>query len=154
MFYPPTSQMNNSGSYISKIQCLLAPTAKLPVRANPTDAGADLFSTTSLTIPPNHQALVSTGVSVKIPPGRAGLLMPRSSQRAKGISSLGSGLIDSDYRGELKMVLRNFGTEPYHIEAGTTKIGQLVIIPVDLSEFVDVWNDTDRGTGGFGSTGK
>lgn len=137
-----------------KIDSLAASSELLPKRANPTDAGADLYSAENVTIHPGKSALVDTGVSVKIPKGYAGIVMNRSSQRVNKITSLGDGLIDSDYRGSIKVFLLNMGTEPYVIKAKETRIGQLVIHPVVLAEFVDIWNDTDRGTGGFGSTGK
>lgn len=128
--------------------------AKLPERAHPTDAGADLFSTETFRLLPGETKLVSTGVGVKIPVGYGGFVLNRSSQRAIGITSLGTGLIDSDYRGELKVFLVNQGDREYKVEAGETKIAQLVLIPVLLPVFVDSWNDTERGNGGFGSTNK
>ena len=126
--------------------------AKLPKRAHPTDAGADLFSTDTFSLLPGEFRLVGTGVGVKIPVGYGGFILNRSSQRAIGITSLGTGLIDSDYRGELKVFLFNQGDTEYKVEAGETKIAQLVLIPVVLPVFVDSWNDTARGNGGFGST--
>lgn len=130
------------------------PKARLPQRANPTDAGADLFSVETLDLAPGESAIVDTGIGIKIPVGYAGFVMNRSSQRAAGITSYGEGLIDSDYRGPLKVVLFNKGDTLYKIEAGVTKIAQLVIKQIELVDFVDIWNDTERGTGGFGSTDK
>ncbi len=130
------------------------PDAKLPQRANPTDGGADLFSVESLELALGESAIVNTGIGIKIPAGYAGFVMNRSSQRAAGITSDGDGLIDTDYRGPIKVVLHNRGNTLYKIEAGVTKIAQLVIKQIELVSFVDIWNDTDRGTGGFGSTGK
>ena len=136
-----------------QVECLAADPKFIPKRAHDTDAGADLVCTTNEVIAPGEKKLVDTGVAIKIPRGYGGLVMPRSSQRNKRIHSFGAGLIDSAYRGNIKVVLQNDSTEDYVIEAGVTKIGQLVIIPVMLCSFVDVWNDTERGTGGFGSTG-
>jgi dUTP pyrophosphatase len=132
----------------------LDPKAKLPQRAHPTDAGADLFSCETLTLSPGESALVNTGIAVKIPRNYGGFILNRSSQRVNGITSLGTGLIDTDYRGPLKVFLVNEGANEYKIIAGETKIAQLVIMPVMLCDFQDAWNDTERGSGGFGSTGK
>lgn len=79
--------------------------------------------------------------------------MPRSSTRAKGITSWGDGLIDSAYRGTIKIVIANRGESDYKISYGD-RIGQIVIQKIELVEFIDIWNDTARGAGGFGSTGK
>lgn len=136
-----------------EIQCKVEDKQFLPRRANPTDAGADLMSTEDLEIYPGEQKLVDTGVAVKIPEGYAGFVFNRSSQGKKGITIPHSvGVIDSDYRGNIKVILKNLGEDPYKIERGD-RIAQLVIIPVLLTNFVDIWNDTQRGTGGFGSTG-
>jgi len=135
------------------IECLLAPGAKLPQRAHPTDAGADLFSYAEYEIYPGEQILVDTGVAVKVYKGFAGFVYNRSSQGKKGIViPHGVGVIDSDYRGNLKVLLKNISDDPYKISTGD-RIAQLVIQPVVLVTFKDIWNDTQRGTGGFGSTG-
>lgn len=125
--------------------------ATLPKRAHPTDAGADLFSAEELVVLPGEMRLVDTGIGVKIPEGYGGFVLNRSSQRIKGVTSLGTGLIDSAYRGSIKVLIVNKGNDEYKIDT-KTRIGQLVIIPVVLAKFVDTWNDTERGTGGFGST--
>ena len=136
------------------INCLAEDKAFLPKRANPTDAGADLMSTEELEIAPGEQKLVDTGVAVKIPEGYAGFVFNRSSQGKKGITIPHSvGVIDADYRGNIKVILKNTGEDPYKIEPGD-RIAQLVVMPVLLVDFEDIWNDTERGTGGFGSTGK
>ena len=136
------------------IKCLADSPEFLPKRANPTDAGADLMSTETLEIYPGEQKLVDTGVAVKIPEGYAGFVYNRSSQGKKGITIPHSvGVIDADYRGNIKVILKNLGEDPYEIQRGD-RIAQLVIVPVLLVEFEDIWNDTQRGTGGFGSTGK
>jgi dUTP pyrophosphatase len=125
----------------------------IPVRAHPTDAGADLKSRDAVQIYPGEQAMVRTGVSVKIPSGYAGFVFNRSSQGRTGITIPHSvGVIDSDYRGEILVVLKNTSEDVYTIKPGD-RIAQLVIIPVVLANFKDTWNDTVRGTGGFGSTG-
>lgn len=142
-----------------RIECLVSPGAQLPKRAHLTDAGADLFawfpdSTEEIEIYPGEQKLVDTGVAVKIPTGFAGFVYNRSSQGKKGITIPHSvGVIDSDYRGNIKVILKNIGEDPYKIERGD-RIAQLVIQEVALATFTDIWNDTSRGTGGFGSTGQ
>jgi dUTP pyrophosphatase len=136
------------------IDCQLQPGAHLPQRAHPTDAGADLRALEAHEIYPNEQKLVDTGVAVKIPRGFAGFIYNRSSQGKKGITIPHSvGVIDSDYRGNLKVLLKNIGEDPYKIEPGD-RIAQLVVQRVELPTFRDAWNDTQRGTGGFGSTGQ
>jgi dUTP pyrophosphatase len=143
-----------------KIQCQVQPDAILPQRAHRTDAGADLFAwfpegaARWIEIYPGEQKLVDTGIAVKIPEGFVGLIYNRSSQGKKGITIPHSvGVIDSDYRGNLKVLLKNISDDPYKIDAGD-RIAQLVIQPVQIVDFVDSWNDTQRGTGGFGSTGQ
>ena len=135
------------------IPCLVENKESLPRRANATDAGADLMSIEDLEIYPGEQKLVGTGVATKIPEGYAGFVFNRSSQGKKGITIPHSvGVIDSGYRGEIKVLLKNISEDPYKISRGD-RIAQLVLVPVLLPEFVDIWNDTARGTGGFGSTG-
>jgi dUTP pyrophosphatase len=150
----------SSNQYHRPLECLLSPGAKLPVRAHDSDAGADLHAyfgeyaqETSVTILPGEQMLVDTGVAMKIPGGYGGFVGPRSSQRTKRITGWGDGVIDSDYRGTVKVIIANMGHQPYSINHGD-RIAQIVISPVVLCTFADAWNDTERGTGGFGSTGK
>lgn len=141
------------GNLLPQLQCLAQNPAFLPQRANPTDAGADLRSAEALEIYPGEQKLVDCGVAVKIPKNYAGFIFNRSSQGKRGITIPHSvGVIDSDYRGNIKVILRNLSEDPYRIEKGD-RIAQLVIMPILLCNFVDTWNDTVRGTGGFGSTG-
>ena len=141
------------------LECQVQPGAQLPQRAHATDAGADLFAWfpedihAEIEIYPGEQKLVDTGIAIKIPEGYGGFIFNRSSQGKKGITIPHSvGVIDSDYRGNLKVLLKNISDDPYKISAGD-RIAQLVIMPVLLPAFVDAWNDTSRGTGGFGSTG-
>jgi len=136
-----------------QIACQLQPGARLPERQHPSDAGADLFSLENYEIYPNEQKLIDTGIAIKIPRGFAGFIFNRSSQGKKAITIPHSvGVIDSDYRGNLKVLLKNNSEDPYKITAGD-RIAQLVIQRVELPTFYDAWNDTQRGTGGFGSTG-
>jgi dUTP pyrophosphatase len=142
------------GEINPQIACQLQPGARLPERAHPSDAGADLFSREHVEIYPGEQKLVDTGVAIKIPRGFAGFIFNRSSQGKRGITIPHSvGVIDADYRGNLKVLLKNISEDPYVIEAGD-RIAQLVVQRVELPTFYDAWNDTQRGTGGFGSTGQ
>jgi len=142
-----------------QLECQVQSGAHLPKRAHPTDAGADLFAWLPegeypcIEIYPGEQKLVDTGIAIKIPEGYGGFIFNRSSQGKRGITIPHSvGVIDSDYRGNLKVLLKNISEDPYKIEHGD-RIAQLVIMPVLLPEFKDIWNDTARGAGGFGSTG-
>ena len=140
-----------------RVECLVSPGAKLPQRQHSLDAGADLFAclddSKTITLMPGEQQLVDSGIAVKIPAGYVGLVYNRSSQGKKGITIPHSvGVIDSEYRGNIKVLLKNISQEPYTINQWD-RIAQLVIQPVELVEFYDTWNDTQRGAGGFGSTG-
>lgn len=140
-------------TYSNALECQLKPGAKLPERAHHSDAGADLFACEDLEIYPNEQKLVDTGIAIKIPQGFAGFVYNRSSQGKKGITIPHSvGVIDSGYRDTIKVLLKNIGDDPYKITTGD-RIAQLVIQKVELVGFKDIWNDSTRGTGGFGSTG-
>ena len=131
----------------------------MPFRAHPTDAGADLFSNQEIQLYPGETKLVDTGIAVKIPEGYVGLVFNRSSQGKIHVSIPHAvGVIDADYRGNIKVLLQNNGEDPYFISRYTTRIAQLVIEPVMLAEFqswnaTEAWDDTSRGAGGFGSTG-
>lgn len=128
--------------------------ALMPSRAHDADAGYDLYSREAWTIFPGKSYVFDTGVHVQLPAGTCGLLVSKSGLNTKhGIVS--TGLIDSGYTGSIRVKLYNHGGNPVTIEVGQ-KISQLVILPIitpDL-EVVDVLEDTDRGEGGFGSSGK
>lgn len=130
-----------------------------PKRANPSDAGADLVSVAKHIVYPNTYEMVDTGVSVKIPEGYVGLVYSRSSMGKLRVSLTNSvGVIDSDYRGSIKVMVLNEGEEPYEIHPYITRIAQLVVTPILLPVFLpyegtdEDWLDTSRGTNGFGST--
>ena len=145
----------STNHHTPQVECLVQDPKLVPQRQHATDAGADLLSAEDCEIYPGEQKMVDTGVAVKIPQGYVGYVFNRSSQGKIGITIPHSvGVIDSDYRGNIKVILKNNGEDPYKIERGVTRIAQLVISPVVLAEFVDIWNDTERGTGGFGSTGQ
>jgi dUTP pyrophosphatase len=134
----------------------LRPEAVLPVRAYPGDAGTDLSACERVEIAPGERALVGTGLAVAIPDGYAGFVQPRSGLAARhGISIVNSpGLIDSGYRGEVRVALLNTDErEPFVVEPGM-HIAQLVVLAVpdvDLVE-VDELPESDRGVRGFGSS--
>ena len=130
--------------------------AVLPERAYWGDAGLDLAACDDVTIPPGERAVVGTGLAVAIPEGYAGFVLPRSGLAARhGIGKVNSpGLIDSGYRGEVRVVLLNTDRdEPFAVEAGM-RIAQLVVVQlpaVDL-ELVDELPPSERGERGFGSS--
>jgi dUTP pyrophosphatase len=135
----------------------LAEEARLPARAHEGDAGLDLFAAEAVEIGPGERASVGTGVAVAIPDGYAGLVVPRSGLAARsGISLVNApGLIDSGYRGELRVLLLNTDRkQPFPVEPGD-RIAQLVLVGVAPAEPVEAeLDETVRGTGGFGSTGR
>jgi dUTP pyrophosphatase len=135
----------------------LDPRATLPTRAHPGDAGLDLYALEAVALGPGERASVATGIAVQIPPGQAGLVLPRSGLAARhGISLVNApGLIDSGYRGELRVLLLN--TDPvarFELAAGD-RIAQLVLVRIEDPDPVEVQtlDTSERGTGGFGSSG-
>ena len=136
----------------------LSPNASLPRYATPGAAGMDLCACLSERVPlaPGERALIPTGLAVSIPRGYVGLVFARSGLAVKqGVAlSNGVGVIDWDYRGEVKVGLVNLGRETFTVEHGA-RIAQMVVLPVEqmaLREVAEL-DDTDRGAGGFGSTG-
>ena len=135
----------------------LSPDAALPSYAHPSDAGMDVRSAVDVVVPRGGRALVKTGLVMLLPPGYEAQVRPRSGLALKsGITVLNTpGTIDAGYRGEVGVILANFGEADFPVRKGD-KIAQLVIAPVTQPEIVEteVVDETDRGTGGFGSTGK
>ncbi len=136
---------------------LLRPGARAPARAHPGDAGLDLVAAEPCRLAPGARAAVPTGLAVAVPPGHAGLVVPRSGLALRhGVTVANApGLIDSGYRGELMVLLVNLGAAPHEIAAGD-RIAQLVIVPAaacDVREADELPASDGRGTGGFGSTG-
>lgn len=129
--------------------------AKIPTRANPNDAGADLYSIESLVIPPLSRGIVKTGIVLEIPESYYGRIAPRSGLAAKyGIDVL-AGVIDSSYRGEIGVVLFNSdSSNSFTVNMGD-RIAQLIIESHYNPVFVEVLEltETNRGEGGFGSSG-
>ena len=137
----------------------LDPDLPLPGYARPGDAGADLVARTSVTLPPGGgRAAVPTGIALAIPAGYAGFVQPRSGLALRhGVTCLNTpGLIDSGFRDELAVLLVNTDPQmPYEVERGD-RIAQLVIQRVETATFVAVeqLDESERGQGGFGSTGR
>ncbi len=129
---------------------------QLPAFAHVGDAGADLVAAEALIIEPGNRAVVSTGLSMAIPDGHAGFVLPRSGLAVRtGVTVLNApGLIDSRYRGEVKVALINHGELPFEVRIGD-RIAQLVVMAVEAPIFTraDALDTTQRGVGGFGSTG-
>ena len=138
---------------------LLDPRAKLPTYGTDHAAGADLYALTHgpVEIAPGGTALIRTGIAVAIPQGYMGLIFARSGLATKqGLAPANKvGVIDSDYRGELIVFLHNHSNRPHTIEDGE-RIAQMVITPCFTAQFqiVDELDETQRGSGGFGSTGR
>lgn len=130
--------------------------AVLPTRAYPGDAGLDLSAVEGAVLEPGERATVGTGLAIALPDGHAGLVLPRSGLASKhGIGVLNApGLIDAGYRGEVRVILHNHGSETFRVEAGM-RIAQLVVIAVDDVRLVEVDElpASERGEGGHGSSG-
>ena len=137
----------------------LRPNAIMPTYGSAEAAGADLYACldSAVTIEPGQTAFIPTGLSMALPKGTAGLLYARSGLACKrGLAPANKvGVIDSDYRGEFIVALHNHSGENQTVEHGE-RVAQLVITPVYTPGFQEVasLSDTDRGSGGFGSTGK
>lgn len=131
----------------------LDPAATLPTRGSSRAAGLDIFSIEEVLIEPKQRSLVRTGLALAIPEGYYGRVAPRSGlATSKGLDVL-AGVIDSDYRGEVRCLLYNAGEEAINLPA-QSKICQLIIekIITPSAVWADEISDTDRGSGGFGST--
>lgn len=128
-----------------------------PSRAHQGDAGLDLYARHPMVLAPGERAAVATGVAAAIPPGYAGLVVPRSGLAARsGVGVVNApGLIDSGYRGEIRVALINHGREAFEVRRAD-RIAQLVIVAVAAPEveLVDRLEETERGPGGFGSSGR
>ena len=140
------------------IRFQLAPEAAdlAPKRQHPDDAGYDLRARVGMTIAPGAFAAVPTGLRLELPEGWMAEVRPRSGLALRhGVTVLNApGTIDAGYRGEVGVILANFGDAPFVVEKGM-KVAQIVVARVEQAEIAEVQetDDTDRGTGGFGSTG-
>ena len=133
-----------------------SPNIAIPAYATPGSAGVDLCSTMYCMIKPGDQALIPTGIKIAIPEGYEGQIRPRSGLALdKKITIPNSpGTIDSDYRGEIRVLLKNEGEDPFTLRFGD-RIAQMVFVPIVQAQFEEVkaLDETKRGSGGFGSTG-
>jgi dUTP pyrophosphatase len=135
----------------------LDPRARLPTRAYDHDAGFDLYALESRRLGPGGRGSVGTGIAVEIPQGQAGFVLPRSGIAERhGIALVNApGLIDSGYRGELRVLLLNTdAVEPFEVSEGD-RIAQLVLVRIESPELEEVEEliSSERGAGGFGSSG-
>lgn len=133
----------------------LSENATAPTRGSARAAGYDLYSAYDYSVPPMEKALVKTDIQVALPYGCYGRVAPRSGLAAKHFIDVGAGVIDEDYRGNVGVVLFNFGKEKFQVKKGD-RIAQLICERIFYPEIeeVQVLDDTERGSGGFGSTGK
>jgi len=136
-----------------KFKCLSS-NAQLPTRGSGKAAGMDLHAAEACTIPPGGRGLVKTGLAVAVPPLTYGRVAPRSGLAYKKGIDVGAGVIDEDYRGEVGVILFNFGEEDFEVKVGD-RIAQLILerIVAPPIELVGELPRTNRGSGGFGSTG-
>lgn len=150
----PTTNTNTQNDNTTPLKIeRLRPHAKLPSRAHPSDAGLDLYAAEDCSIPAYGQATIGTGVRVALPAGHVGLIWDKSSLASQGFKTMG-GVIDSGYRGEIRVVFKNLSEDIYNVEAGQ-KIAQLLIQKVETPPVIEakVDADADRGNKGFGSSG-
>jgi dUTP pyrophosphatase len=129
----------------------------LPAGAHPGDGGVDLYAGEAVTLAPGERATVGSGVAVAIPEGFAGLVTPRSGLAQRhGLGIVNApGVVDAGYRGEIRVILVNHGTEAVSLARGE-RIAQLLVIPLCAGDLLEVEElpPSERGTGGFGSTGR
>lgn len=134
------------------------PNAQIPKRATPGSAGMDLVACVDAVVPPGSQwVAVETGIVFQFPADVYARVAPRSGLAFKHGIQVGAGVVDSDYTGSIKVILFNHGTEPFEVRVGD-RIAQVIFEKIELPELeecaFDDLNATDRGAGGFGSTGK
>ena len=146
-------QRNDNESHVLRVQ-ILRTGAQAPQRQSPGAAGYDLYACESNSVPPDGWALVDTGIAVAVPQGTYGRVAPRSSLAVRGIQ-VGAGVVDADYRGSIKVLLFNHGSDSMEVRAGD-RIAQLVLERVSTPEVsvVASLDGSDRGSAGFGSTGR
>jgi dUTP pyrophosphatase len=162
LFSSLSSSTNNNNNNINNnmTECLrvkrLSDQATLPTRGSPLSAGLDLSSAEAKVIPPGGRAVVKTDLSIACPPGTYARVAPRSGLAVKHGIDVGAGVVDADYRGPLGVVLFNLGQEDFTIQVGD-RIAQLILEEIKMVPVVDVGEGdldaTERGAGGFGSTG-
>ncbi|KAI1504328.1 dUTPase-like protein [Biscogniauxia marginata] len=133
----------------------LSDTARLPTRGSAFAAGYDLYASKATTIPARGKALVDTDIAIAVPAGTYGRIAPRSGLASKHFIDTGAGVIDADYRGPVKVLLFNHGESGFAVAAGD-RVAQLVVERIYTPDVVEVaeLDESVRGAGGFGSTGK
>ena len=129
--------------------------AILPSRGSKHAAGLDLYAPQAYTLPPGQRVLIPLDISIELPIGTFAHLLPRSGLALKHGIHVGAGVVDSDYRGNVSVLLMNLGAETFEVLPGD-RVAQLVVLPCLLMEVNEVseTNASERGAGGFGSTGK
>ena len=127
----------------------------IPKRGTPYSAGLDLFSPVDVSINPGERLLIKLNISIELPVGTFGHILPRSSLSLKNGIHVGAGVIDSDYRGNVGVVLFNLSSETFCVSRGD-RIAQMIVKRYEMVEPEEVFesSETERGSGGFGSTGK
>ncbi|KAI5847154.1 dUTP diphosphatase [Morchella snyderi] len=132
----------------------LSPRAQLPTRGSALAAGYDVYSSHSTTIPARGKALVDTDISIAVPAGTYGRIAPRSGLASKNFIDVGAGVIDADYRGQVKVLLFNHSDSDFEVKEGD-RVAQLVLERIYTPEVEEVQDleESVRGAGGFGSTG-
>ncbi|NWX13706.1 DUT protein, partial [Aegotheles bennettii] len=156
---PPPSKRHSSsgpGEPAARLRFTkLSENAFAPSKGSARAAGYDLYSAYDCMIPPMEKAVVKTDIQIALPSGCYGRVAPRSGLAAKHFIDVGAGVIDEDYRGNVGVVLFNFGKETFEVKKGD-RIAQLICERICYPELEEVQalDDTERGEGGFGSTGK
>jgi dUTP pyrophosphatase len=148
-----TTNINKMDNTILQVK-ILHQNATMPKRGSPLSAGFDLSASEPVVIPPHSRAIVKTGISIACPAGTYARIAPRSGLAVKNFIDTGAGVVDADYRGEVGVVLFNFGDEPFNVSKGD-RIAQLILEKICMAQAVQVeeLDDTERGAGGYGSTG-
>src|SRR6266576_577255 len=133
---------------------LLSPKGKVPTRGTSEAAGYDLYSAEAITVAPHSRNLVTTDIAIKVPPGTYGRIAPRSGLSVKSSIDIGAGVIDQDYRGNIKILLINHSDAEFIVKLGD-RIAQLILEQIKTPKTIlaDSLNSTERGRQGFGSTG-
>jgi len=140
---------------MNDIKCEFKSDNKQLTKAHSTDAGYDIYSNEDIRIPPYGSVSISTGLKISVPIGWFGRVLPRSGNSFKNHLETGAGVIDSSYRGEIKIKLYNHHNKEYYVKKGD-RIAQLVVMPCYTGEFLKVEKlmESERGDKGFGSSGK
>ncbi|GAA5868787.1 hypothetical protein JCM3774_003894 [Rhodotorula dairenensis] len=146
----PDSAMSTASFLVQR----LSQTAQLPTRGSALAAGYDMYSAEDKTVPAQGKALISTGLAIAVPEGTYGRVAPRSGLASKHMIDTGAGVIDADYRGEVKVLLFNLSQTDFQVKQGD-RIAQLILERIVTPEVQEVESlaETVRGAGGFGSTG-